>query len=61
VPQELRCSFCGKHQDQVKRLVAGAKALICDECVAAADRMMKADPDDPEAMKKPSWWRAPPK
>ncbi len=58
---KLRCSFCGKSEDQVRKLVAGAKAYICDECVAAADRIMKAAPDDPEPKKKPSWWREPPK
>ncbi|MBQ7266314.1 MAG: ATP-dependent Clp protease ATP-binding subunit ClpX [Firmicutes bacterium] len=29
----LRCSFCGKTQDQVRRLVAGPDAYICNECV----------------------------
>jgi ATP-dependent Clp protease ATP-binding subunit ClpX len=56
---KLRCSFCGKSEDQVKRLVAGAKALICDQCVAVADRIMKKAPDDPET--KPPQWPAPPK
>jgi ATP-dependent Clp protease ATP-binding subunit ClpX len=54
---KLRCSFCGKSEDQVKKLVAGAKALICDECVAVAERIMKQAPDDP----KPSSWPEPPK
>jgi ATP-dependent Clp protease ATP-binding subunit ClpX len=43
---KLRCSFCGKGQDQVKRLLAGEKALICDQCVAAAARAVKDAPDD---------------
>jgi ATP-dependent Clp protease ATP-binding subunit ClpX len=43
---KLRCSFCGKSEDQVKKLVAGAKAYICDECVNAANRIMKSTPDD---------------
>jgi ATP-dependent Clp protease ATP-binding subunit ClpX len=43
---KLRCSFCGKSEDQVKKLVAGAKAYICDECVAKADSIMKNSPDD---------------
>ncbi|MBX5463966.1 MAG: ATP-dependent Clp protease ATP-binding subunit ClpX [Clostridia bacterium] len=30
---QLKCSFCGKYQDQVKRLVAGPGVYICDECV----------------------------
>ncbi|MBQ3134381.1 MAG: ATP-dependent Clp protease ATP-binding subunit ClpX [Oscillospiraceae bacterium] len=29
----LRCSFCGKHQEQVQRLIAGPSAYICNECV----------------------------
>ncbi|MGF6375205.1 ATP-dependent Clp protease ATP-binding subunit ClpX [Clostridiales Family XIII bacterium PM5-7] len=31
--KQLRCSFCGKPQNQVKRLVAGPGVYICDECV----------------------------
>ena len=30
---ELRCSFCGKPQGQVRRLIAGPNVYICDECV----------------------------
>lgn len=30
---KLKCSFCGKTQDQVKRLIAGPGVYICDECV----------------------------
>lgn len=54
----LYCSFCGKDQDQVRKLVAGSKAYICDECVTIADRIMKASPDDgaDPAAKRP-WWR----
>jgi ATP-dependent Clp protease ATP-binding subunit ClpX len=29
----LKCSFCGKTQDQVKKLIAGPEVYICDECV----------------------------
>jgi ATP-dependent Clp protease ATP-binding subunit ClpX len=29
----LRCSFCNKSQDVVKKLIAGPKVYICDECV----------------------------
>ena len=62
-PPKRRCSFCGKGEDQVKRLVAGAKAIICNDCVAIADRMMRAKPDDPDdpTITKPPQWRAPPK
>ena len=32
--ERLRCSFCGKTQDQVRKLIAGPNgAYICDECV----------------------------
>jgi ATP-dependent Clp protease ATP-binding subunit ClpX len=27
------CSFCGKHQEQVRKIIAGPNAFICDECV----------------------------
>ena len=29
---QLKCSFCGKSQDQVRKLVAGPGVYICDEC-----------------------------
>jgi len=29
----LRCSFCNKAQSDVRKLIAGPNALICDECV----------------------------
>ncbi len=29
----IRCSFCGKHEDQVERIIAGPGAYICNECV----------------------------
>ncbi|KOF56105.1 MULTISPECIES: ATP-dependent protease ATP-binding subunit ClpX [Clostridium] len=31
--KQLRCSFCGKSQDQVRRLIAGPGVYICDECI----------------------------
>ena len=31
--KQLRCSFCNKTQDQVRKLIAGPGAYICDECV----------------------------
>ena len=33
IPRSVKCSFCGKTQDNVKRLVAGPGVYICDECV----------------------------
>ena len=29
----VRCSFCGKAQDEVERIIAGRNAFICDECI----------------------------
>ncbi|KGH55405.1 ATP-dependent protease [Oenococcus oeni S25] len=36
----LACSFCGKRQDQVKKLIAGPGVYICDECVALAQHII---------------------
>lgn len=40
----LCCSFCGKSEVQVAKLVAGQRVFICDECVAAARRIMDTAP-----------------
>lgn len=32
-PHEIKCSFCGKTQQEVKRLIAGVDAFICNECI----------------------------
>jgi ATP-dependent Clp protease ATP-binding subunit ClpX len=43
----LRCSFCGKDETQVSKLVAGPKVYICDACVAIArDIIDKSDRGD---------------
>ena len=39
-----RCSFCGKAQDQVRRLIAGPNVYICDECVALCQEMIAEQP-----------------
>ena len=33
-PGTLRCSFCNKHQNDVRKLIAGPGVYICDECIA---------------------------
>lgn len=38
-----RCSFCGKHQREVKTLIAGAAVFICDECVGLCHDMLRDD------------------
>ena len=34
--EQLLCSFCGKSQRQVKKLIAGPGVYICDECIDLA-------------------------
>ena len=36
----VRCSFCGKMQEQVKRIIAGPGCYICDECVTLCNRII---------------------
>ncbi|MDF7638849.1 ATP-dependent Clp protease ATP-binding subunit ClpX [Lactobacillus sp. ESL0791] len=37
---EIRCSFCGKTQDQVKKMIAGNGAYICNECVDLSKKII---------------------
>ncbi len=41
--KKLRCSFCGKTQEQVKRLVAGPNVFICNECIDLCYDIVEAD------------------
>lgn len=41
--KQLRCSFCGKPQDQVKKLIAGKDVYICDECVKLCSDIIYED------------------
>jgi ATP-dependent Clp protease ATP-binding subunit ClpX len=41
----LHCSFCGKDQDQVERLIAGPSVYICNECVDLCLDILKEDHD----------------
>lgn len=43
--QKLFCSFCGKEQDAVKRLVAGPGVYICDECISLCNEIIAEDHD----------------
>lgn len=38
----LSCSFCGKHQKQVKKLIAGPHAYICNRCIGRAHTVLAA-------------------
>lgn len=62
---KLKCSFCGKTQDQVKKLIAGPEVYICDECVELCNEILdeeffeskdkdgSADGENPEKAEKP--------
>ena len=39
----LKCSFCGKSQDQVKKLIAGPEVYICDECVELCNEILEEE------------------
>lgn len=40
---ELVCSFCGKSQDEVKKLIAGPSVYICDECVSLCNEIIQEE------------------
>jgi len=40
---QLRCSFCGNVQDQVKKLVAGPGVYICDECIELCNEIIEEE------------------
>jgi hypothetical protein len=44
-PQTLYCSFCGKSQHEVRKLIAGPTAFICDECVDICTDVVEPDED----------------
>lgn len=41
--KQFRCSFCGKTQDQVKRIIAGPGVYICDECVGLCSEIIEEE------------------
>ncbi|HKL76363.1 MAG TPA: ClpX C4-type zinc finger protein, partial [Halanaerobiales bacterium] len=43
---QLKCSFCGKSQDQVKKLVAGPGVYICDECIELCNEIIEEELND---------------
>lgn len=46
--KQYKCSFCGKSQDEVKRIIAGPGVYICDECVSVCSEIIKEEVDDSE-------------
>ena len=60
--RDIRCSFCGKHQDQVAKIIAGPGAYICNECVHLCMDILEnmttpkgqmIDPDMPDTIPTP--------
>jgi ATP-dependent Clp protease ATP-binding subunit ClpX len=41
--ETLSCSFCGKSQDEVKKLIAGPNVFICNECIELCNEILKED------------------
>ncbi len=48
---DIHCSFCGKSQKEVKKLIAGPGVYICDRCVALCNRIIKNSEKDPSRYK----------
>ena len=48
VPKSVRCSFCGKAQENVRKIVAGPGVYICDECVDLCESIIEAELYDDE-------------
>ncbi|WP_278682119.1 ATP-dependent Clp protease ATP-binding subunit ClpX [Paraclostridium bifermentans] len=44
--RQLKCSFCGKNQEQVRRLIAGPNVYICDECVELCDEIIQEEVEE---------------
>ena len=47
---KLKCSFCGKPQDQVRKLIAGHGVYICDECVSLCSEIIEEEFELDEAV-----------
>ena len=56
---DLLCSFCGKSQDEVKKLIAGPSVYICDECIQLCNEIIaeeygqETEMDEEAALPKP--------
>ena len=47
-PKNVRCSFCGKAQESVRKIVAGPGVYICDECIDLCNSIIEAEIYDEE-------------
>lgn len=44
-PAKIFCSFCGKSQDEVRKIIAGPSVYICDECIDLCNDILAEDTD----------------
>ncbi|XAH22094.1 ATP-dependent Clp protease ATP-binding subunit ClpX [Xylophilus sp. GW821-FHT01B05] len=49
----LYCSFCGKSQHEVKKLIAGPSVFICDECIDLCNEIIRDELPDADVTKEP--------
>ena len=52
--RKLACSFCGKRDFEVEKLVAGPQVYICDKCVALASQIMQSSSTDGQSRRGPA-------
>jgi ATP-dependent Clp protease ATP-binding subunit ClpX len=45
----LYCSFCGKSQHEVRKLIAGPSVFVCDECVELCNDIIREEVEDKSA------------
>ena len=57
--EQLLCSFCGKSQRQVKKLIAGPGVYICDECIDLCNDIIAEECDQEERLASRSRSRPP--
>ena len=43
--RHLRCSFCGKSKDSVRKFISGPSVYICNECIALCNEILAEDED----------------
>ena len=43
--KDLVCSFCGKHQDEVERMIIGPGVNICSECIGLCHDLLSDQPE----------------
>lgn len=51
--KDLVCSFCGKHQDEVERMIIGPGVNICSECIGLCHDLLSDQPEHSEANGRP--------